>query len=255
MTYQPQYQSGAHSWYLPAGESAGQDARNRLADAQALSRFSHLSTRDSLLVSTLTLFRQASASQLTRLHFADGSPASQGVRQRRACRRLVKWGAIGALPRPIGGGYGGSSQTIFIPAGSKTRQADMHTLNITELYVSLVESQAQLLAFDTEPYCHVQVGQIELKPDAFVDVRVGNKRTQYHIEVDLSSEFRPQLKAKMSAYNRAAHYWQEGNPPLVMFIVPDDVRKRFVESVVKKMNFPEQFRVVTFAQSIAEITS
>lgn len=240
--------------YVPArearGETAGQAA---VSPADGGSSFSHLlSPRDSAVVSTVRLFRQASASQLRRLHFAEGSLASQGVKQRRSLHRLVKRGHLNRIDRPVGGWGGGSADFIYLPAGSRTRIPDPHTLDITELYVRLVES-GTLLLFEPEPYCHRTIGHLELKPDGFVDLRADGKRRHFWVELDRGTEYRQHLHQKMRRYVQAYNHWPEPTYPQVLFIVPDDLRKRLVESVVKRQEHA-LFSVVEFEKAIEVLT-
>lgn len=147
----------------------------------------------------------------------------------------------------------GSEGYIYLPAGSRTRTPDPHTLDITELYVRLVESEGELLAFDPEPYCHVQVGHIEVKPDGYIRLRTSEGTFRYFIEVDRGTEWRPQLHAKMRRYVQAYNHWSEPSFPLCLFVVPDEMRRRLVETVVKRQETPGLFEVIEMDQAVKRL--
>lgn len=216
-----------------------------------------LTPRDQAIVTTIGYLHQVTSSQIRRLFFADGSPASQGVRQRRTMARLTKWGAVRRIDRAMGGGLGGSGEYTYLPSSSRARTPDMHTLDITEMFVRLNEAQAEkrieLLGFDPEPYCHVQVGHLEIKPDAYIRVRVGERIRRCWLEMDRGTEYRPQLNAKMRSYCKAYSKWPDTTFPQVIYIVPDDLRRRFVESVVKYQEIPKLFLVSNFDQALSQI--
>lgn len=220
---------------------------------------SRLSDRDIAIIRTVQRFRQVSAAQVRRLHFPEGTDASRGVKQRRSLARLTKWGEISRLDRPMGGSMGGSAGYVYVPTWSRARVADPHTLDITELFVRLKEAERvgllTVLVFDPEPFCHVQVGHIELKPDAFVRLQMTDGIFRYFIEVDRSTEWRAQLNKKMRQYNQAYEKWQERTFPLVLYIVPDDERRRFVETVVKRQYMPGLFEVCLLSQAIQQLES
>lgn len=219
---------------------------------------SRLSPRDRQVIQTVERFRMVTTDHISRLHFSDGSPASTGVKSRRALARLVKWGCINRLPRIIGGGPGGSLGYIYQPVWSRSRVPVMHTLEIADLYVQLVEAdragQLELMAFDPEPYCHIQVGNMSVKPDGFLRIGVENRVYQWFIECDRSSEWRTQLGEKMRRFIKAYSEWQEPVFPRVLFIVPDEVRLRFVESVVKRQELPQLFKVVQLREALQVLT-
>lgn len=222
-----------------------------------------LSQRDRLVVSDVHLFRQLSSQQIRRLYFSDGSEASQGVRCSRTMRRLVKWGIVSRIDRAIGGSNGGSSGYFFTPPTSRARQPNPHAYDIAELYVRLKEQLtgvSELLAFDPEPYSHFQVGNLEIKPDAYVRIRTADGVYRYNIEVDLASEWRTQLGQKMRRYVNAFKNWPLDPAtgklppfPLVLFIVPDEARLRLVESVVKRQEYPNLFEVVLMDEAVQRI--
>ncbi len=213
---------------------------------------SRLSPRDLAIIQTVTRHRQIESHQLRRLYFEDGSPASRGVRQRKALARLVKWGEIQRLPRPVGGYSGGSGAHVYLPMTSKARHPDAHTLDLTELYVRLVES-GQLNRFDPEPWCHINVGHVELKPDATVKTQTPRGTFNAFVEMDRSTEWRSQLAAKMRRYCTAYEKWKGSTFPQVVFIVHDQDRLRLIRDLGKRQEV-QLFKTVLFEDAVAYLT-
>lgn len=213
-----------------------------------------LSPRDQLVLSDLQRFRQLTASQVRRLHFATGTDRGQIVRTHRALARLTKWGLITRITRAVGGYGGGSGDYIYQPPHSRTRTPDAHTLDIAELYVRLIEAKRSgvisELIFDPEQWAYVQAGRIELKPDAFAEV----DGFQFFIEVDRGSEWRPQLNQKMRRYTQAFNNWREDVFPQVLWVVPDEDRARLMRGVVKRQEEPALFAVIGFTDALDRLT-
>lgn len=215
-----------------------------------------LSPTQSALVSTVARFRQATSSQLRRLHY-QGTPYGCQVRSRRHLARLVDLGQLARLG-PYGGGYGGgTAESVYQLPTTKARTPDQHTLTITELYVRLVEQGADILAYDPEPWSYLPVGSTELKPDAFVDLATAGGRYQYFVEVDRGSEYRAQIMAKMRRYTQAidSQAWPEDKTfPQVIWTVPDTDRARYVRDTIARTSIPELFDVVVFDRAVERMT-
>jgi hypothetical protein len=229
----------------PAGKLAG-SSRTR--------PYSSLPSSYVRVLSTLTRFRQMTSSQVRRLHFTEGSERGRIVRTQRCLSALHKRGFVGRVTRAQGGHTGGSGEYVWQLPASKARMPDMHTLDITELYVSLVESGAEVLAFRPEPWSYTPVGNVELKPDAYARVQTGSGTYQYFIEVDRGTEYRPQLATKMRHYVRAFHEWEGDTFPEVVWVVPDDERLEFVASVIRRQREP-LFTVVRFDRAVEKLMS
>ncbi len=214
----------------------------------------HLTARDHQVVATIEHFRQVSSHQLERLHFADGSEASRGVRCRRTLIRLIRWQLVKRLERSIGGGPGGSEGYIYIPVGSTMRAPNPHTLDITELYVRLHE--AGDVVFEPEPYCHQRVGERTLKPDAYVVV--DDKR--WHLEVDRGTEWPAQIRAKLNLHLYAWEHWPDERFPRVLFVVAQGsyapARKRLIERQIASLSPEDQepFAVCLFDDALSLMT-
>lgn len=208
-----------------------------------------LSDRDKAVLRDVTRFRQMTGNMLERLYFSDGSPLTSNTKQCRAMTRLYKWGLVNRIGRALGGWSGGSEGYVYVPTTSKARAADAHTLDIAELYVTLKTQPGPttLQTFEPEAWAQTRVGHIELKPDAYVEMVSGEYVDPYFIEVDRGTEFASQLSRKMRHYTSAYNKWdveRDGESfPVVLWIVPDEARKRFMENVVRKQEVPDLFQV------------
>lgn len=203
---------------------------------------SSLPTPTPLILRTVTRFSQATSSQLRRLHYQDGTERGKEVRSSRHLHRLTELGLI----RRVWGVYNKFPEYVYMPAGTKTRTPYMHTLDITELYVRLRDS---LIAFDPEPWCHISVGHMVLKPDSYVDLG----RMRYWLEVDRGTEYAAQLSQKMNRYVNAYEQWEESTFPLCLWICHDADRKRFIETQVRRSAIPQLFTVMLFDEAPARL--
>lgn len=205
-----------------------------------------LSPRDHAVIHTVHLLGQVSAGQLLRLHFADGSPKTRGMRMRRTMTRLSEQGLVAQLPnRWIGGPGGGSGGHLYQAPGSRSRAYRDHRLALAELYVRMVEaeraSQFQLTAFAPEPACYERVGTLELKPDARLTLSRGEARRHVFIELDRATETAAQITSKLTAYAAAERSWRaESGPfPLVLFVVTCELaagEQRQVERIARAIS-------------------
>jgi predicted transcriptional regulator len=206
------------------------------------------------VLSSLLRFRQMTSSQVRRLHFPEGTQRGRIVRTQRCLARLVKLGQVEAITRPQAGRRGGA-EYVYQLATSKTRVPDMHTLDIAELYVRLIESGAKVLTFQPEPYSYIDAGPVELKPDAYLRVQTSTGTYRYFLEVDRSTEYRAQLAAKMKRYVRALRHWdkEDGAFPQVVWIVPDSERLDFVQSVIRRQREADLFVCYRFSEAVEQL--
>jgi hypothetical protein len=198
--------------------------------------------------------------------------ALHGLRQQlrvRPFRYLVKGmadnGVLTRLEgRTVGGRKAGSAGFIYVvgPAGQRLLAAEeprplrrawtprpswlKHALAVSHLYVELrqVEHRDQLAlkAFAAEPACwrsYATVGRTSvLKPDAHVEVGIGDYLDSYFVEVDCGTESSATLAMKFEAYER---YWRSGVEqrghgvfPKVLWLVPTDKRRAAVTDVATR---------------------
>jgi Replication-relaxation len=196
---------------------------------------------------TVTLFRQATASQLRRLHYT-GTFHGTRVRSRKHLARLV---ALGKLRR-IWDVYEGVAEFVYLPADSKARAANMHALDVTELYVRLItqcqRGNRDCVTFDPEPWRWYKVGPTGLHPDAYIDTG-----RMFFLEMDEGTEYRAALTDKMRQYVRAFNQWPEDRFPKVLFVCHDEDRQRFITKAIADSEEPELFDVCLFNDT-AEVT-
>jgi hypothetical protein len=185
-----------------------------------------------LILKTLLYFRQATTSQIRRLHY-DGTERGCIVRTNRHLKRLT---ALDMVKR-VWGVYLNVPEYVYLPADAKARNANMHTLDILELYVRLIESKTNSvdglnivdrLIFDPEPWRWYNVGPTLLKPDAFIDTG-----RRFFLEMDRGTEFRSALQEKLRRYRTAYDVWDEERFPQVLFVCHDEDRLRFIERVIR----------------------
>ncbi|WP_285250218.1 replication-relaxation family protein [Pseudarthrobacter sp. fls2-241-R2A-168] len=226
-----------------------------------MNSFSALSLTQRSVLQTVRHFRQLTTSQLRRIHYRSGTPDGQRVR---SCRHLKRLTELGYLKR-MWGAYNGSAEYVYQLASTKARTPEPHTLDIAELYVQLSLSDQsenlgepgsharQPLTFLTEPWCHTRVGHVQLKPDAAIEIGA----VSYWVEVDRGAEWESQLTAKMRRYVQAidSGAWPADRAfPLVLWLVPDEARKRYLEDIIHKLGESELFAVVLFDDAARLLT-
>lgn len=234
-----------------------------------------LSDRDRAIMSSLAQVRLASGSQLERLHFTELAMPSRPVVRRRVLARLVGWHVLTTFERRIGGVRAGSAGLVYaldtaghrlINTQATTRRPKLpgerfwrHLLDITELYVQLVESQRHgnlaLTAFATEPACWWRDSYgVWIKPDAFCKLSSSGVEDAWWVEVDRATESLPTLRRKLLMYVEFARLGQNGPGgiiPRVLVTVPTQVRKRAVQGLIDRLPGPasELMRVVEFEEA------
>lgn len=220
---------------------------------------SRLSDRAVEIVKTTTRFKQVTSQQILRLYFMSNSEKSRETAMCKMMERLVEWGYVRRLPRAIGGARSGSGPYVYCPPG-RSRDVKWHTLDIVEIYVRLVESGVNVLAFNPEAHAYEKIGHLEIKPDALVRIELPDGIDRYWLEVDEgdkdSAEGRSQLGTKMRNYCRAYEKYEERglrNFPRIVFTAPDEERRWFIESVVKHQDQPSLFDVVLFDEVVSHM--
>jgi hypothetical protein len=261
--------------------------RSRLTPAGLGRLVERLSDRDLDIVLTLRRVRVATAGQIERLHFVDGTALSNARQCRRTLTRLTELHVVHRLERRIGGVRAGSASFVYSlgiagqrlagargPAGGRRVRRPWtpsgpfvaHALDVTELYVRIIETQrtqsSRLERFDTEPDAwRTSIGpggeRLILKPDAFVITTNETFEDRWFIEVDRNTESPTKLARHADRYR---HYWQSGTEqhasgmfPKVLFVVPDPDRAETVNKTLARQ--PAEawplFAVVTFNDAAA----
>lgn len=242
--------------------------RQRVSEARVAQLSEQLSPRELALIETLDNVRLATALQLERIHFREGTPLANARQCRRTLKRLADLRVLARLDRRVGGVRAGSAGYIYAldVAGQRLASASgpaggirlrrpwtpggpfvRHAFGVTELYTRLREanraSELDLLEFWAEPLCWrrftgVGGGQVVLKPDAFARVGVDKYEHASFIEVDRATQSGPTVANKLTVYRR---YWQTGREqerfglfPRVVILVPSEVRRRALVEVCAK---------------------
>jgi hypothetical protein len=205
---------------------------------------SSLSSTQLSVVRTVYRYGQVSSSQLRRLHYI-GTPRGTIVRSSRHLKALSERGAIKRLPYKLSGEY------VYTAPDSKARIPNLHTLDITELYVRLVEECVRRnlpgsLTFTPEPWSHDTWGGVLLKADAYVKVA----GRHFAAEIDRGTEFASALSAQMNKYVAAYHGMDGGSFPQVIFLAHDADRVRFIQRQADKKRVQGLFEARLFDDAV-----
>jgi hypothetical protein len=202
----------------------------RIRPAQAEAVIANLSGRDQALVTDVGRLRLMTGGQLARLYFQ--TTISGKRHARRVLEGLVRRRVLARLGRCVGGAQAGSTgfvycldvigQRLLDPLGPVRRpwlpSAGFinHAAMVSECYVQLRERERteglELLDFQGEPACWRTFlkrggGSQTLKPDAFVQVGLGDYEDRWFLECDRSTEELPRVQRKNGVY---IQYWQTG---------------------------------------------
>ena len=250
-----------------------------------------LTEQDYDVIKRVSDLRYVSGSQLTRLHFADGSDAVASARaSRRALLRLVRLNVLQRLARQVGGARAGSAGFIYrlAPAGQRLcvergwqpegrrRRSHVpgtlfidHALKVAELHTLLTEADrsrtVELLGLDGEPACwrnyagtHGQ--QRTLKPDSYVRLGAGDYEDSYFIEVDMRTEgsraLERQLKLYLDYEASGAEQAARGVFPKTLWLVPDAERAQAITACIERLprSTHALFAVAPFADLLDVVT-
>ncbi|WP_067461952.1 replication-relaxation family protein [Actinomadura macra] len=241
---------------------------DRPSGARAARLRCRLSDRDLAVLRDLYRLRLLKTSQIERLHFAENSPHTSARRARACVQRLSELGLVARMARSIGGVRAGSSGQVIGLSGLGCAVLDVdgiygarrrtvwttkpafqdHVLTVAELFAQLVERTrdgvADLLSFDGEPaawrwFTGPHGAPAILKPDAYTRLGIGDIERSAFIEMDMGTERAPTLTRKLQAF---VDYWRSGIEqqatgvfPLVLWLVPDDTRKKKLTEVITQM--------------------
>ena len=244
----------------------------RLTSGQLISLAANLPQRERALIETVARLRLLSHAQLASLlesRDGESSPGSAARSARRILARLTANGVFARLHRRVGGVQAGSAGYVYDlgPVGQRLAaywegrglvrgrfrpepggRYVRHRLAVSELYVQLRsadrEGELDLLAFDAEPDCWRRSvdgfgGALVLKPDAFVRIGIGAYEERCFVEVDLATESRSVIAAKVRAYLDYFHSGTEqaahGVFPRVVLLTNSEVRRAALVDVVTRL--------------------
>jgi hypothetical protein len=212
---------------------------------------------DWAVIETVRQFGLVSGPQLAAVHFGATDAASRSAR--RTLRRLAEVNVLAPLERRIGGVRAGSSGLVFRlgPAGlrlvgDQRRVGDepglhhlLHTLAVVDVLVRLKVAEragtASGFTFQAEPDCWRQyVGPhgepLVLKPDAFCDVRINDRRRLWFVEVDRGTVSTATLRQKLKRYGEyldtgIEQAQRRGVFPRVVWVSSSERRSKHIETL------------------------
>ncbi|WP_436495533.1 replication-relaxation family protein [Actinokineospora sp. HUAS TT18] len=220
-----------------------------------------------------------------RTHATEGAAA---VATMRVLARLEGRGLVTRLKRRIGGVRAGSGgitwqlgstgeRLLRVIHGDEHRRRYLeptalftdHTLAVAEAAVQIGELDhtdgLELVALETEPTCWRSFlsphgTRSWLKPDLFAVTASGNYEDHWFIEVDRSTEHPGVVQRKAAVYQRYAasgdHQAKHGLFPAVLWVVPDDSRKRTLATAISADQSVqgELFNVITTGEFVEYLT-
>ncbi len=244
-----------------------------------------LSERDRAVVRDVVRLRFVTGGQIERLHFGSiAHPITRSRQTQRSLAALVQRGILSRLKRRLGGVRAGSTSYVYGPTGEAQRLVAQwsglgiprrrtapepgttfvdHTVACTEVYVRLRQAELagdlELLEHQPEPDAWRQfpgpIGSyVNLRPDGFASVAVGDFEQRSFIEVDRGTEGRQALATKLNTY---LAYWRSGREqaehevfPQVVWLVStgadtDDKRQAVLRELIARLPSDTQplFRV------------
>jgi hypothetical protein len=228
---------------------------SRISSARLDIIASKLTSTDRAVLGLVARVRLCSGGQLERLFWSEGDPGSRGRQARRALRQLTEWRVLDRQPRSIGGRRAGSQGFIYNLGTSGVRLLERetgvrvrrlgvpgdrftaHVLSCTELVVRMQEAdrrgELEVIEIQGEPECWRGFlagfgARCVLKPDLFVRVGAGALEDRWFLEVDLATEARGTLTAKLKRYlahhRSGSEQREHGVYPRVLWAVPTDRR-------------------------------
>lgn len=230
-----------------------------------------LTPRSLAVIRCVAELRFVSGSQLSRM-FGDEqlSGASRARASRRALNRLAALDCLVALPRRIGGGRSGSSDSVYrlglagqriaIHYGwlsaRRTRRSAVpgslfidHAVAVAEVHTQLVEAdrgeRLELLERIAEPACwrsYAGIGNFassQLKPDSFVRFAAQDYEYSVFIEVDMGTEGSRTIQRKLGSYvgyhRLGIEQERYGVFPKVQWLTTTASRVDFLEAEIEQL--------------------
>jgi Replication-relaxation len=261
---------------------------SRLSARKVAAIGERLSARDHEVLETVSRFRVMSGEQLQRLYWTEGSPQTRARLARHGLGRLSELGVLAPLSRRVGGVRAGSRGLSFAVglagqrllgggSGRRVRRPYTpgerylaHTLAVAGVYVELVEAQrwglADVLACDPEPGCwRPYLGpygaRAVLKPDADLELGVGDYTVSWLLELDMATESLATIERKARRhldYHRSGEAQRtRGVSPRVAWVVPDEQRAEALRAALDRLPAEARrlFAVAARAEAVALLTA
>jgi hypothetical protein len=252
---------GGHKRSDICSRKQGAMSARRVSAERLTAMARELNETDRAMVAMLAAVKIASGNQLRRVATGDNSLAGQRA-ARRQLARLVRWRVIARLERRQGGlGRGSDSwtyaldtagQRFFDQTGPRRPQTPgrpmwAHALGGAEVYARLAEhvrTSGQSFGWQGEPQCWRTFGgavgqSIKLKPDAFVTVAAPDFVDLAFVEIDMGSQSRTVIRAKLDAYRRYAATGAEQQThhvfPLLVFVTTSPDRHALLVDLIGEL--------------------
>lgn len=242
-----------------------------------------LTKQDYTLLDLLNRCRYATTKQISNLYFRDNTPKTATRKANLLTKKLASMGLITHLERRIGGVRAGSGSYIWsithkglkvlrqVKPNIKLRLKNRyepsrdhlkHQLFVTQLFVEVrglhLDKKLTLDTFAFEPKCWRAFTKgfrpFTLKPDALMQVSLGDFEDAYFLEADNATEHLGRVIAKCKQYiayfNTGIEQREIGLFPLVMWVVPDNKRKSAILNRIKEDldAYWELFTVITLEE-------
>jgi hypothetical protein len=267
----------------PASPTKDLRSSSRLSARKLAAIEARLSARDREVLKTVGRFRAMSGEQLRTLFWPEGSPQTRARLARHGLARLAELAVLAPLARRVGGVRSGSAGRCFAVglAGQRllatsTRRVRhpytpgerflAHTLAVAQLYVELVQSGAEVLAYDAEPDCWrpylaAYGARVVCKPDAYVKLGTPEYEYSWLVERDMATEslgtVERQARRHLDYHRSGVERRTRGVSPRVAWIVPDQQRAEAVQAALDRLlaEAGKLFAVATAANAIALLTA
>ncbi|RAN77994.1 hypothetical protein B5P43_18355 [Bacillus sp. SRB_336] len=214
---------------------------------------SRMTTRDAAIIQAVDQFGQLTSGHIWHCYFDNTNKNSMD----RVLKRLVGLKLLSRVERRLVGGNGGGSGQYVYQLGAAGhdflgkrgkyvpphRTVKQHMLEIADAYSEFVTAEEagtiRILSFLTEPSTHMDVAGTKVRPDLFIEYELiakGEGRS-YWVEVDRGFESLPVIADMVKRYVHVFKYATKRDMervPAVVFLVPDDRRKRSIESVIRR---------------------
>lgn len=223
------------------------------------------SSRDRAVVEFVGKWNQVQSAHVKQVLFEDVTQTPCD----RALQRLTDHGYLSRLRmRLVGGSGGGSSQYVYQLGREGWRLLDMkgtyyrqrainlHTLDVTSLYVSLVRAERAGRYVVRHAVREPRTG--DLTPDMYIQLDYPEEAASLpcYVELDRGTERASKIMDKCVRYWRAYQAQDGGTFPTVLFVVPDAERKREIEQVIS--GGPEEahelFKVLEFSTAAQKLS-
>lgn len=198
--------------------------------------------RDLAVLRRVAEFRQLSSSHIYALAFHDRS----GTVLDRCLLRLVRMGLlrrIGRMPSDmVKGGAGafvyqlGSKGWALLDLSGRWRAQALnhHTLDVATAYMSLVQAERDGRLRIRHYQREVAVGRAQADLEVVLDLP-DDGRLHSFVELDRDRQRPTVIQGKLNAYIEAWCAHKGAQFPRVLFLVPDELRKRQIENEVSRL--------------------